>query len=403
MNFLFTCSGTAGHINPALAIASEIRRRDPESKLLFIGAGREIENRLVPQAGYDLVNIRMSGLQRAITPKNLVRNAAALKNLMLGSREAGKIIKNFCPDAVIGTGGYICYPVLKKASSYHILAFIHESNAEPGLTTKLLSTIVRNVFTAFPDLEHMYRAPDRVIFTGTPVMSGFREAGRHGAGQPQSTQTEQVLGQVTEQIPGQAPGQPQPMQQPGRKPLVVSFWGSLGAELMNEIMVDFMKLNIRDGSFSHIHAAGKKGGAARIMERLGQTGITGELPPGLEIREYIDDMPIVMAGADLVLCRAGGSTLAELTAMRKPSVLIPSPYVTNNQQEKNAAHLLKAGAALVLSEKECTGESLYNAVVSLLRDGEKLRTMSESLEAISEDNAEIKIVDAVLSNIPQTV
>lgn len=374
MNFLFACSGTAGHINPALAIASEIRRRDPESEFLFIGAGREIENRLIPSAGHTLVNIRMSGLQRAVTPKNLLKNAGALKNLMLGSREAGKIIKDFCPHAVIGTGGYICYPVLKKASAYHIPAFIHESNAEPGLTTKLLSTIVSNVFTAFPGLERFYRAPERVLFTGTPVVSGFREAAGNGA-----------------------------ERQAGRKPLVVSFWGSLGAELMNEIMADFMRLNIRECSFRHIHAAGKKGGSARIMERLSQAGFTGELPPGMEIREYIDDMPVVMAGADLVLSRAGGSTLAELTALRKPSVLIPSPYVTNNQQEKNAAHLLKAGAALVLAEKECTGESLYNTVVSLLNDHDKLKIMSDSLEALSADNAEKVIADTVLSSIHQTV
>jgi len=395
MNFLFACSGTAGHVNPALAIASEIRRREAGAGLLFIGAGREIENRLIPQAGYELVNIKMSGLQRSLTPKNLAKNAGAVKNLITGSREAGRIIREFCPDAVIGTGGYICYPVLKKASSFHIPAFIHESNAEPGLTTKLLSTIVKNVFTAFPELEHMYRSPERVLFTGTPVMSGFKSA----------RQADKPIDGISRAQTGfdKPKEQEQQGKTPNRKPLVVSFWGSLGAELMNELMVDFIKLNIREGSFDHIHAAGKKGSAVKITERASQYGNAGGLPPGIEIREYIDDMPTLMANADLVLCRAGGSTLAELTAMRKPAVLVPSPYVTNNQQVKNSGYLQRAGAAVVLAEKDCTGESLYRTVTSLLEDKEKLNAMSGSLEMLSADNAESIIVDKVFDSISKAV
>ena len=369
MNFLFVCGGTAGHINPAIAVAGELRRIMPDAKILFVGAGRDMENRLIPNAGYELKNIKMSGLKRGFSPDKLAYNVKTVKNLATAGGEAEKILTAFQPDAVIGMGGYICYPVLKRAARMGMPTLIHEANAVPGLTTKLLSAIVDKTLVSFPGLENLYRRPERVVFTGTPIRGGF-------AGAPSKSAEHQE-----------------------GKPLVVSFWGSLGAERMNEAMAEFIKLNADGGRFNHIHATGGSGGRGirEMQNRLKVLGVPDRLPQGIDIREYIDDMPSVMAAASLVLCRAGASTIAELTAMGKPAVLVPSPYVTNNHQEENAKQLQKAGGAEMLLEKDCTGEKLYDTVSQILDDTEKLSLMSEAQKTLSAPDATKKIVELIIA------
>ena len=368
MNYLLVCGGTAGHINPALAIAAELRRIDPDVRLLFVGSGREMENRLIPSAGYELVNIKMSGLWRGIAPSKLYQNIKTIKNLATAGKEAGKLIDSFKPDAAIGTGGYICYPVLRKAAEKGIPTYVHEANAIPGLTTKLLGTIVDKVLVSFPGLEKQYRRPDRVIFTGMPVQNEFAETAKKRTSAPS-----------------------------GGKPIVVSFWGSLGAEMMNEPMAEFIKLDIDSGEFRHIHATGKSGGVQEMKNRLKRLGAPEELPDWIDIREYIYDMPQVMGSADLILCRAGASTLAELTVTGKPAVLVPSPYVTNNHQIENAKHLQKTGGAIMLAEKKCTGAELYKTVLSLLNDKAALKKMSDTQRSIATPDAAEKIARLVVS------
>jgi len=366
MNTLFVCGGTAGHINPALAVASELRRRAPDAKILFVGAGKDLEKKLIPQAGFHLVNIRMSGLRRGFTPDDILFNMKTFRFLATAGLKAEKLIRRFKPEVVIGTGGYICFPVLKKAAQMGIPTVVHESNAVPGLTTKLLSTSVERVLTSFPGLEGLYRRPERVFFTGTPVRQGFDHS-RDNSDKPDDS----------------------------RKPLVVSFWGSLGAEHMNEMVADFIKLTSESGLFDYIHAAGKNGGLGIIKKRLKQLGVTEGQLSGIDVKEYIDDMQSVMAAADIVICRAGGSTIAELTLMGKPSILIPSPYVTNNQQIENAYQVRKAGGALVINEKDCTGETLFSAVASLLEDKDKLRQMAQAQKSLGATDAAEKIVNIV--------
>jgi len=367
MNFLFVCGGTAGHINPAISIATELRRIMPDVKILFVGADKEMEKRLVPRAGFHLVNIRMSGLRRDFSPESLVYNMNTVRNLTTAGVKSGELISRFGPDAVIGTGGYICYPILRKAAQMGIPTLVHESNAVPGLTTKLLSASVDRVLISFPGLEALYRRPERVVFTGTPVRGGFRTYSGNGGHSVDRT-----------------------------KPLVVSFWGSLGAERMNERMTEFIKLNVEAGLFDHIHAAGKNGGVAVMQNRLKQLGVPDELPHGIEIREYIDDMQSVMAAADIVLCRAGGSTIAEVTAIGKPAVLIPSPYVTNNQQIENARQVEKAGGAVLMQEKDCTGLILFETVSSLLADRGRLKEMADAQKALGAPDAAERIVELTM-------
>ena len=367
MNFLFACGGTAGHINPALAIAEELRKRVPDAGVLFIGADRDMEKRLIPKAGYELVNIKMSGLRRGVSPGDILHNIKTFINLAAAGGETAKIIRQFMPQAVIGTGGYICYPVLKKGAGMGIPTFVHESNAVPGLTTKLLSSIVDRVLVSFPGIEKNYKRPDRVVFTGTPVRGGFE------------AEKQSLIKKVSNE-----------------KPLVLSFWGSLGAEHMNETIADFIKINAICEEFDHIHATGSSSSKKEIKDRLNQIGAPDDLPPGIEIREYIDDMQSAMALADIVLCRAGGSTVAELTAMGKPAVLVPSPYVSNNEQEKNAEQLIKAGGAVMLEEKNCSGEVLYNIVTDILRNGDKLKKMLDAQKALGVPKAAQGIADLII-------
>ena len=367
MNFLLVCGGTAGHINPALAVATQLRRSVPGVKILFVGAGKELENRLIPHAGFHLVNIKMSGLKRGISPNELLYNAKTARNLATAGTKARKLIRRFKPDAAIGMGGYICYPILKKASQMGIPTVIHGSDAVPGLTAKMLSTTVDKVLVSFPGLEKLYKRPERVIFTGTPVRSGFETP-------PAKAEKEGVK----------------------TKPLVLSFWGSQGAERMNKTIAEFIKLNIDSGKFDHVHAAGNSENVQDTKNRLKQMGAPDDLPEGIEIKEYIDEMSSVMAAADLVLCRAGASTLAELTVMGKPAVLVPSPYVTNNHQEENAKQLEKAGGAVMLTEKDCTGETLYGVVTSLLNNEETLKKMTAAQKALATPDAAEKIVEIVL-------
>ena len=368
MNVLFACTGTAGHINPALAIADKLREIYPDSRILFVGAGREMERRLIPKAGYEFVNIKMSGLRRKVSPKALLHNIKTVRNLMAANAEVSKIIRDFSPHAAIGTGGYVCYPILKKAAKMGVPTLIHESNAITGLTTKMLSSIVDKVLVSFPGLEKDYRKPERVVFTGTPVRGGFSMQDGQDVALPEDT-----------------------------LPLVLSFWGSLGAERMNEIIAEFIMLNSKNRKFDHIHATGKKGGQEEMKNRLGTLGVTQELPHWIEVREYIDDIEPIMAAADIVLCRAGGSTIAELTAMGKPAILVPSPYVSNNEQDINARQLEKAGGAVVIEEKSCSGKILFDTVLKILNDDSALAGMSDAQKKLGVPDAAEKIVDLIVS------
>ena len=372
MKFLFACGGTAGHINPAIAVAGRLGELMEGSEFLFVGAGRELENKLIAGAGYPLEKVDITGLRRSISPKAIQENAKLLRNLVVSGRESAALLKKFRPDAVIGTGGYVCYPVLKEAKKMGIPTFMHESNAVPGLTTKLLAGKVDVMMVAFPEAAKEYRHPENVAVTGTPVRRGFSRIGRAAA--------RKQLGL-------------------GGEPLAVSFWGSLGASKMNEIMAEFLAENNRQRAFRQIHATGGgEQGRRRMMELLSSRG-ADQLWTGIDVRAYIDNMDVVMNAADVVLCRAGASTIAELTALGKPSVLVPSPNVTNHHQEKNAAAMGKAGGALVLPEGECTGEKLFEAVRALLSDGERLRKMEKAAAAAGAGNATDRIVEIILSRL----
>ena len=366
---IFTCGGTAGHVNPAIALAQLMAVKDPEAEFLFVGAERGLEKDLVPKAGYDFRTVHISSFHRSLKPAEIKHNLVSLYNLTRAPREAKTILREFRPDVVIGTGGYASYPMVKTAAKAGIPTAVHESNMVPGLTTEMLEPYADRVMVGFESCRRHYKHPDKVTVTGTPVRGDFFDLTKE--------QAKQKLG-VDD----------------GR-PLIVSFWGSLGASGMNRQMADFLALEAAKEPFHHIHAAGK-GGYPVVLELLKEKGVDLKEHPSLQVREYIYDMAQVMRAADLVICRAGASTISELTALGVPALIVPSPYVTNNHQEKNARVLEAAGGAAVLLEKDSSGQALFQAACGILRDPEKRAGMETAMAALGIRDATERIYQTIL-------
>lgn len=368
MKFIFTCGGTAGHVNPALAVAGRLRSLMPDCEILFIGAEGKMEMELVPRAGYEIKALKITNISRGHNLEAVKHNVDTLKNVFSSHHEAKKIVKEFAPDVVIGTGGYVCFPVIMAASELHIPTVIHESNAVPGLTTKMLADRVSRIMVGFEESRHHYAHPDKVIVTGTPVRGEFdcytKEKARAELGLPQNEK------------------------------LVVSVWGSLGAGHMNKVIGEMIPMMHGDEGFRLVHAVGKMY-YKHFMENLNETA-PDYAQRNVEIREYIHDMPRVMAAADLIMCRAGASTISELSYMGKPVIMVPSPNVTNNHQEKNARVLEDAGGATVILEGEMDAASLLNEVKKLLCDNDRLDKMSGNMHALAVPQATDRITEIIL-------
>lgn len=372
MKFLFTCGGTAGHINPAVGVAGRLKKLMPECEVLFIGAAGMMETELVPREGYEIRTIEISNLSRSLSLSGLRHNLHTAKSVVQSTRAAKKIIQAFSPDAVIGTGGYVCYPVIAAAHSLGIPTLLHESNAVPGLTTKLLAHSADCIMVGFENAAKNYPAGTNVVFTGTPVREGFECFDR--------AEARKCLGI------------------PEDRPLLLSVWGSLGSDHMNGVMAEFAPIVAQRREFSLIHSAGKRGYPA-LRDALAARGEKTLGEQGVDIREYIYDMPTVMAAADLIMCRSGASTLGELAAMGKPALLIPSPNVTNHHQEKNARLLSSTGAAELLLEGTFDAEKLYETVRLLLLDKVKLSDMGEHMRSSGVPDATARIADQILGYV----
>lgn len=366
---IFTCGGTAGHVNPAIALAQLMHEKDPSTEFLFVGAERGLEKDLIPKAGYVFRTVHISSFHRSFKPKEIRHNIVSVCNLVRAPREARAILKEFRPDVVIGTGGYASYPMVKAAAKAGIPTAVHESNMVPGLTTEMLEPFASRIMVGFESCRQHYKHPDKVMVTGTPVRGDFFALTK--------TEAKRKLG-VDD----------------GR-PLVVSFWGSLGASGMNRQMADFLALEAAKEPFHHIHGAGKSG-YPMVCQLLREKGVELEQHPALQVREYIYDMAPVMRAADLVICRAGASTISELTALGVPALIVPSPYVTNNHQEKNARALEEAGGAAVLLEKDCSGQALFQAACGILHDGARRTEMEKAMASLGILDATERIYQTVL-------
>ena len=368
MNLIFTCGGTAGHINPAIAVANMMRERHPDCNILFIGAKGHMEETLVPQAGYDLKCLEGSGLSRGKSLAAVKKNLHAVKCVREGVKACKKIFREFGPDVVIGTGGYASFPALYAGSKMGIPTCVHESNAVPGVTTKMIAKHASRVLVAFEESASYYDDPGKVEVVGMPVQQGFIYNDKK--------QAREQLGLTDEFV-------------------VLSAFGSLGAKHMNEIMAELFCLEKEAGyPFHHIHATGGFGWEW-MPELVEKDGVDLPHTPSIDMREYIYDMPVEMAAADVVISRSGAATCNEIAASGTPSILIPSPNVTNNHQEHNARVLSNKDAAVTILEKDCTAQGIFDELQALLRDSARRENMSKTLRTMARLDSTERICDIV--------
>ena len=362
---IFAAGGTGGHINPALAVAGEVRRQYPDAKILFIGTAEKMEARLVPAAGYDFKTIQISGFNRVLNLNGIKQNIKTLSHLLKSSSQAKKIIKEFAPDVVIGFGGYVSGPVVRAAAKLGIPTAIHEQNAFPGVTNKTLAKMVDAVMLTAEQAAQYMQPKNPVIVTGLPVRGELLEADRD------ISRAELGLDE---------------------KPLILSMGGSLGAKAINEAMLEVISNRWQANNCTFMHATGKD--CKDFPERLAQNGVDLNAK-NIIVRDYINDMHRCLAAADLVICRAGASSLSEFQALGKPSILIPYPFATENHQFHNAKALADKGAAIVIEEKDLTSAKLMHQIDTLLESPGKLDSMGRAAKSMAVTDAQARIVEVL--------
>lgn len=358
MRVLFAGGGTAGHINPALAAAGYLLEKEPNAEVLYVGNKGGMEERLVPKAGIPFTTITISGFQRKLNLKNIKRNIKTVFYMFSATAESKRILKEFQPDICVGTGGYVSGPVIREAQKLGIPTVIHEQNAFPGVTTKLLAKKAKRVMLAVGDAKKHLENTENCVVTGNPIrleiLSADRETSRRKL-------------------------------RIGDRPLVLSFGGSLGAAAINKACAYMLGESAKEKKFHHIHGYGTHD--EKFLDEVRDAGVVQSENPQIDLREYIDNMPEVMAAADVVICRSGAITLSELEAMGKCAVLIPSPNVAENHQYHNALALSSRDAAVLIEEKDLTGERLWAAVKELLATPGKT-------EAVGRNARSLAVIDA---------
>ena len=369
MRVLMTCGGTGGHINPAIAIANTIKENIPDAEILFVGTQKGKESILVPKAGYNLKFVKSEGIRRSLSPANI----KALVRAVISPYAAKKVIREFAPDVVVGTGGYACWPVLRGAAMLKVPTVVHESNAIPGMAVKRLQKSVGKILTNFDKTKDYIDNKEKVVRVGNPFMGGF-------------STMEKAAAREKHGIPADAL-------------CVLSYGGSGGAEFLNQIAVDVMKAHVashQDVVF--VHAAGSRDYAA-TKARFEELGL--DRCQNIRLFEYIYDMPEWMAAADVVVCRAGAMTISELSIMGKASVMIPSPNVVDNHQYKNAKVLADADATCLLTEGELTVDMLWHNLEEILYRSERREALENNIRAFAEPDANERIFGEIMAMIKE--
>ena len=363
MRVLFTGGGTGGHVYPALAIAKEILRHESDSTIAFVGTSHGIENKLVPREGFTLHHIEIQGLRRSLS----LQNFKTLYLTLTSVPKAKRLIRSFRPDVVIGTGGYVCYPLIRAAAALGVPTALHESNVQPGMAVRMLADKTDLLFLNFEQSRQYLKHPEKAMCVGNPL--------RFSPGQLTKAQARTKLGIPQDVL------------------YLLSLGGSMGAEQVNFCMLDVMEqYSAKQPDVFHLHGTGSI--EWDVCKKLfAQKGLNHS--KNLVLCEYIDDMPIHLAAADLVINRAGSITLSELALCGKPSILIPSPNVTDNHQFRNACVLRDAGAAIVIEEKDLHAKTLAAEIDRLLRNPKQLQKMAESAASLAVPDAAEKIYFAL--------
>lgn len=368
MKVLFAGGGTGGHVNPALAIAGEIKAHRPETEFLFMAVPGGMEDTLIPKAGYPVAHIQLAGFQRSFKPADVVRNLKAAGWLMTADRKVRNILSDFAPDLVVGTGGYLSGPVVKAAAKMGIPTAIHEQNAFPGVTTKLLSKVVDVIFLAFPEAQQYLPEGKNYLVVGNPVRQAFTGIGKWEA--------RQQLG-LDDGF------------------TILSFGGSLGAKTINEMAADLMQWHAEDNRINHIHGYGKIGRES-FPQMLSERGVVLSRHPRLQVKEYIDNMHLYFAAADLIISRAGAISISELEVSGKPSVLFPYPYAAENHQYYNAKVLADAGASILIEDKDYNRDAMIEKMKWLYEHPEERQKMSAAASALAVIDTPRRIYDVLM-------
>ena len=374
MKVIFAAGGTAGHINPALAIADKLKSVFPEAQILFIGTPNGMESRLVTKAGYDFTGVEMAGFQRHMSVRNIGRNIKAAYCYFISAKaKVRKILKNFAPDVVVGTGGYVTATVLGQACALGIKTVTHESNSYPGMATKMLCKKADKVLLATEDAKKYLSAPERCTVTGNPLRSNIkiedRESARKRLGLPEGF-------------------------------TVLSFGGSLGANRITEAVAELIAWEGRKGCINHIHSYGAKG-KELFFGALEASGAQEDSSRHI-FRDYIDNMYTCMCAADLIISRAGAMTITELTAIGRPSILVPYPNAAENHQYYNALTLSNAHAAVLIEDKDLTKARLVEEVSALWSDRERLAQMERNAKNSAQNNAADRILGEILDVVGES-
>ena len=343
MRVIMTGGGTGGHIYPAIAIADKIVERSNDTEVLFVGTTHGLEKDLVPHAGYEIRFITVRGLDR----KNLLKNFKVLADYNKGKKQAKKIIEEFRPDVVIGTGGYASGPVVRVAAAMGIPSYIQEQNAFPGVTNKMLEKHVKKVFLGFEEAEKYFKHPEKHVVTGNPVRADFFFFFRN--------ESRKKLGLSDDDF------------------MLLSFGGSQGAGRINRAMIDVVRKYNGEKNMQVYFATGKAY-YDPVMTEIGDMGI--DTADNIHIMEYISDMQVYLSAADLVVARSGALTVSEIAICGRPSILVPSPNVTGDHQTFNAKAIADKGGAVLLPEPELSGESLCEEIEKLRKDNERLAEMA---------------------------
>ncbi|MBQ8441201.1 MAG: undecaprenyldiphospho-muramoylpentapeptide beta-N-acetylglucosaminyltransferase [Clostridia bacterium] len=366
MRVLLTGGGSAGHINPALAIAQTIKQNDPTAVIEFVGIANGKETELVPREGFRLHFVKSQGFDRSLSLSNI--RSAWLFFTSPYARQTTRIIKDFQPDVVIGTGGFASWPLMAAASRMGILTVVHESNSLPGLTIRLLQKKVDHIWTNFESTKGYLKTPEKVLRIGNPLRGGF--------GGISKAEARAKLGIEKDRL------------------FILSFGGSLGAEPINRAVVEMMRDFCREEPrILHLHAAGKRD-YENTLKLFREVGL--ENCENCKITEYIYDMSLQMAAADLVICRAGAMTLSELALLKKACVLIPSPHVAENHQYLNAKTLADEGGAILIEERDLESGILTEQARSILLDGAKLRSLEKNIESFADPEANKRVWEELL-------
>lgn len=359
MRVIIAAAGTGGHINPGIAIANEIMKNNPESEVLFIGTDGGIETDLVPRAGYKLKTLDAYGLARKISIQNIKRMYKTLKSY----KEAKKIVKEFNPDIIIGTGGYICGPVISAGLKYNVKTMLHESNAFPGIAVKLLAKKVDTVMVGFEDTKKRLPKVKNIVVTGTPTK--VRKINLSNEAKDKLRKELHINNNL---------------------PIVLVFGGSQGAESINKSLSNIIN-NHMNNNYQIVWAVGKKN-----YEDV-REGVRDE--KNAEILPYIYNMEEVLNLADVVVSRSGAMTITEIARCHKPAVFIPFPYATENHQEYNARVLGDVGAAIVILDKELNSQELNKTINEMIQNKAQLNIMGQNAEKVEVKNVEERIYNEI--------